>query len=342
MKAVFLHGVNDLRCEETPVPEPGAGEVLLRIRVCGLCGTDIFKIRYGQENYPAVPGHEVAGEIEELGKGVSGFRPGDRVAAAHHLPCFQCRFCSRGSYSQCGRFKQNNLRPGGFAEYAVLSRRAVDGSLFKIPGGLSLEEASFMETAACCLRAVKSAGIGPGDSVLVSGCGPVGLIHAQLAGIFGAGRVIACDVSGPRLEAAERFGDFYMLNAARCGVPDRVRGLTGGRGADAVILTSGSREAFSAGIESAAAGGRVVIFGGFPPGPPLAVEPDIIYKKEIKLYGSYSSSPQEQFSALELISGGRLNVAGLVTHRFGLSDIDEAVSTASEPDRGLKVILECG
>lgn len=342
MKAVFLHGINDLRLEETPRPAPGPGEVLLRLRVCGLCGTDVFKISYGQDGLPAVLGHEIAGEIEALGEGVSGFSPGDRVSASHHLPCFKCGFCSRGSCSQCLRFKENNLRPGGFSEYAVLSKRGVEGALFKIPGELSLEEASFMETAACCLRAVKSAGIGPGDSVLVSGCGPVGLIHAQLAVIFGADRVMVCDVSAPRLESAGRFGDFYPLDASRCDIAARVMELTGSRGADAVILTSGSREAFYPGLESAAGGGRVVIFGGFPPGPPLAVEPNILYKKEIKLFGSYSSGPQEQSSALDMISRGRLNVAGLITHRFPLGKINEAVRTARDPDKGLKVVLECG
>ena len=341
MKAVFLYGANDLRCEDIPVPSPGAGELLVRIRVCGLCGTDIAKVRSGAIPLPAVLGHEIAGEVAEIGEGAAGFKAGERVAPVHHLPCFKCRFCARGSYSQCAEFKQNNISPGGFAEYALVNRRAVEGSVFRIPDNVSFDEASFIETAACCIRAFRNAGVKPGDNVMVVGAGPVGLIHLQLAFIFGAGKVIAADMVDSRLAAARELGDVSTINPGSDNIKEAADEITSSNGADIVIVTAGSEAAVISGIEAAAKGGKVVLFGGFPPGAPLRLDPDMIYKRELKVSGSYSSSPLEQFSALEMISRGRLKVSNLITRRFKLCELRQAVDLACAPGGDLKVVIDC-
>lgn len=341
MKAAFLYGADDLRCEEIPVPEPGPGEILIRIRVCGLCGTDIAKVRSGDIPLPAVLGHEIAGEVAALGEGVQGFDIGERIAPSHHLPCFKCRRCVRGNHSQCAAFMENNIRPGGFAEYAVLNRRAVEGSVFRLPERVSYDEACFIETAGCCLRAFQKADVRPGDNVMVVGVGPVGLIHIQLAFIFGAGRVIAADIEDSRLAAAAEFGDVSIVNSARGSVKKSVDEITSSNGADVVIITAGSESAVSSGLEAASGGGKIVLFGGFPPGALLRLDPGEIYRRELKIFGSYSSSPLEQFSALEMISSGRLKVSGLVTGRFGICELKEAVESAANPEKGLKVVIDC-
>lgn len=341
MKAVFLYGPGDLRCEDAPRPDPGPGEILVRIRYCGLCGTDIIKIGAGGLCQPAVLGHEIAGVVAAAGKGVKRFREGDRVAPAHHLPCFRCGFCAGGSYSQCPEFRMNNIRPGGFSEYAVVNRRGVEGAAFKIPEKLSFEEACFMETAACCLRVFRKSKVRPGDNVLVVGAGPVGLIHVQLAFLFGALRVIAADRVESRLEAARAFGPVSPVNAGEENLAERVLSITGSKGADVAIITAGSEDAFLSGMKSVSKGGRIVIFGGFPEGSSVKLDPDAVYKNELEISGSYSSSPQEQFSALEMLADGRLRVSGLVSHRFRLEEMDKAVETARSPGKGLKVLIDC-
>lgn len=341
MKASFLHGANDLRCGDIPVPEPGPGELLLRIKVCGLCGTDIAKARSADIPLPAVLGHEIAGEVAALGEGTGGFEIGERIAPAHHLPCFKCRHCARGNHSQCGAFMENNIRPGGFAEYAVLNKRAVEGSVFRMPESMSYEEACFIETAGCCLRAFHKMDIRPGDNVMVVGAGPVGLIHLQLALIFGAGKVMSADIQDSRLDAAGKLGHVSVVNPGRESIKDFVDKTTSSCGADAVIITAGSEAAVSSGLEAASGGGRIVLFGGFPPGAFLRLDPGEIYRRELKVLGSYSSSPLEQFTALEMISSGRLKVAGLVTDRFGICELNEAVEAASSPGKGLKVVIDC-
>lgn len=341
MRAAFLYGAGDLRCEEVPRPEPGEGEILIKIKYCGLCGTDILKIREGGIPLPAVLGHEIAGVVASTGGGVTCFSEGERVAPAHHLPCFRCTFCARERYSQCPDFRENNIRPGGFAEYAVVNRRAVEGATFKIPEKLSFEEACFIETAACCLRAFRRAGVNPGDSVLVVGAGPVGLIHVQLAFVFGARKVIVSDRVESRLGAAAGFGPVIAVNAAEESISEKARNATGGKGADVIIITAGTEDAFLAGLGSASKGGRIVMFGGFPGGGSVKLDPDIIYKNELVISGSYSSSPQEQFSALEMLADGRLSVSGLVSYRFGLEEISKAVEAAGSPGKGLKVLIDC-
>ncbi len=342
MKAISLYGINDLRCEDLPVPVPGPGEILLRVASCGLCGTDIAKIRYGGAPVPSVLGHEIAGVVASVGAGVKNFAEGDRVAAAHHLPCFKCDFCLRGSHSQCEKFKETNIYPGGFAEYVLLNSRAAEGSVFNIPDKVSMDEACFMETAACCIRAFDRAGLKDGECVLVIGAGPVGLLHVQIASILGAGNVIAADIIDSRLSTAEEFGAGKVINVKNPDPEKSILEATKGKGAGIVIVTAGSRSAYMSALRFAAKGARVVFFGGCPPETVLDIDFDMIYKGEMTLLGSYSSTPLEQFRALEMLKSGRLRVEKLITHRFKLHELPEAVEVASDPKKGLKVIIDCG
>ena len=190
MKAAVYYAPDDIRCEELPRPRIGKGELLVRVRSCGLCGTDIGKIVGRTVTPPLVLGHEVAGEVVEVGEGIKNFCLGDRVFVAHHVPCFTCHYCRHGNHSLCKQFRSTNIDPGGFAEYIRVPVPNVEKTTFLLPDNLSYEEAVLIEPTACCLRAIKRCPFQPGDTVVGMGGGPMGLLHLQLALLSWAGRVI--------------------------------------------------------------------------------------------------------------------------------------------------------
>ena len=339
MKVASYHGVNDIRYEDMPALSPGPGELLVKVRACGLCGTDISKMREGIIPTPVVLGHEVAGDIAGKGEGADGFNPGDRVVVSHHLPCFVCRFCRRGSHSQCDEFKAQNIAPGGFSEYIIVKSNAVKKATFRIPDKISYEEACFTEPLACCLRAYERCGVRIGDTVMIIGMGSVGLGHLQMARLFGAGKTIAADRIDSRLALAVKFGADLTLNVDRDDIRKEVGEFTGSRGADAVIVAAGGVVALQESFGVVSRGGKIVVFAGCPPDTTLKINPEIIYHSEITLIGSYSSTPAEQAAALELISAGKINVRDLITHRFKLSELGKAVETAIEARDSLKIII---
>jgi L-iditol 2-dehydrogenase len=338
MKAASFHGIDDIRCEETDTPRIGDGEVLLRVRVCGLCGTDVSKMRRGTVATPAVLGHEVAGDVAEVGRGVEGVEVGERIIVTHHLPCFVCRYCRHGSYSQCETFKKMNIVPGGFAEYVRILQPAVEKSVMKIPAHLSYEEACFAETIGCCLRALERCAIRPGDSVMVVGAGPVGLLHLQLVRNLGAGQVIVSDLVDFRLDMALKLGADIVINSAKDDVGRVVSEKTGG-GADVVIVTVGNADALCQSLKLVSRGGKVLFFAGCPPDSVLSFDPNLVYHSEVTLLGSYSSTPVEQRTALELIEKGRIRVKELITHRFRLHELSEAVALAVQARDSLKIVI---
>jgi len=313
-------GDGKLVAEEWPRPTIGAGEVLLRVLGCGLCGSDIAKIVDPSTPAPLVLGHEVVGEIVTLGPGVTDCAIGDRVVAAHHVPCGDCHYCRRGSESMCHAFKASNLDPGGFAEYVRVPAPNVRHALFRVPRHVTDEAASFVEPLACCLRSVRRARVAPGDTVVVVGLGSIGCLFVQLLRRAGA-VVVGCDPIAARAELARRLGAAAAGPASTAAAAQRE--LSGGRGADQVIVTGGGTDVLPWAVESLRDGGTVHYFASGGDTLPLRLE--TLYHRELTLTATYSSSPSDLAEAFRLIVAGEVSVDRLVTHRVTLPGLHRGV-----------------
>ena len=320
MIASVYRGDGKLVAEEWPRPTIGAGEVLLRVLGCGLCGSDIAKIVDPSTPAPLVLGHEVVGEIVALGPGVTDCAIGDRVVAAHHVPCGDCHYCRRGSESMCHAFKASNLDPGGFAEYVRVPAPNVRHALFRVPRHVTDEAASFVEPLACCLRSVRRARVAPGDTVVVVGLGSIGCLFVQLLRRAGA-VVVGCDPIAARAELARRLGAAAAGPASAAAAAQRE--LSGGRGADQVIVTGGGTDVLPWAVESLRDGGTVHYFASDGDTLPLRLE--TLYHRELTLTATYSSSPSDLAEAFRLIVAGEVSVDRLVTHRVTLPGLHRGV-----------------
>jgi len=339
VRVAVWYNNRDVRLEEMPVPEIGPGEMLIRIAASGICGSDVMEW-YRIDRAPLVLGHEIAGEIAEVGEGVTGCRKGQRVAAAHHVPCNTCRYCLTGHHTVCDTLRTTNFDPGGFAEYVRLPAINVDRGVFKLPDEVSDEEATFVEPLACVLRAQRRANMKPGGSVLVIGSGISGLLHIQAACALGAGRVIASDISEYRLKAAERLGADAAIPAAD-DLPARFRDANDGRLADTVIVCAGAASAVSQALEAVDRCGTVLFFATTDPAVtvPLPVN-RLFWRSDVTLTTSYAGSPADYAQALELIRARRLPVKEMITHRLGLGEAGEGFRLVAEAKESIKVIIE--
>ena len=322
MKAAVFHGGGRITPGDWPRPAVGAGELLLRVRGCGLCGSDIAKIVAPETRGPAVFGHEVVGDVIEAGDGVAGFAVGDRVVAAHHVPCGQCHYCRRGSESMCRAFKASNLDPGGFAEYVRVPPANVRHATFRIPEHLTDEEASFVEPLACCLRAVDRARVEAGDTALVVGLGSIGCLFTQLLARAGAAVVGADPLAARARVAHEAYGAREAGDAERAA--KAARELSDGRGADHVIVTGGGADVLGWAAGLTRDGGSIHYFAGGP-GDALPLPLATLYHHELTITTTYSSSPATLARAFWLLAAGKVEVAGLISHRLPLDRLAEGV-----------------
>ena len=321
MKAGVYTGAGTLELQEWPEPVAGPGELLVRVHGCGLCGSDILKVTSPETKAPAVFGHEVVGEIVSAGAGVGRFRKGQRVVAAHHVPCFACHYCRRGSPSMCRHFKTSNLDPGGFAELCRVPAPNVEHATFALPDSMRDETASFTEPLACCLRAAKRCRMEPGDTVVVVGLGSIGCLLVQAfrltgAAVFGTDLAPARRVLG-RGAGAEVFDAEADLDAA-------IRESTSGRGADLVMLTAGGAALLPWAAARVRDGGQLHYFAGGS-GESLPLPLAAIYHRELTLSATYSSSPVELREAFDLLCRGQVKVDGLITHRLPLARLSHGV-----------------
>lgn len=322
MRAAVFRGAGEIRVEEWPTPSIGAGELLLRLRGCGLCGSDITKIRAPETPAPAVFGHEVVGSVVEVGRGVSAFAVGDRIVAAHHVPCGECHYCRRGSESMCRAFKQSNLDPGGFAEYVRVPAPNVRAAAFRVPPAVSDEAASFVEPVACCLRALGRARVEPGDTAIVVGLGSIGCLFVLLLQRAGVA-VVGLDPLAARADLARRLG----ADAASTHEAARAAALarSSGRGADHVFVTGGGAAVLPAVAAAVRDGGAVHYFAGGN-GEALPLPLATLYHRELTVTATYSASPATLAEAFRLIADGGLSVEGLLTHRVALDRVGDAVA----------------
>ncbi len=330
---------SDVRLEEMPEPQIGPGEILMKVHASGICGSDVMEW-YRRDRVPLVLGHEVAGEIAQVGEGVADFTIGERVVAAHHVPCGECRYCAAGHHTVCDTLRSTHFHPGGFAEYLRLPRINVERGTFRIPGSLSFEEASFTEPLACVLRSHRLINLKKGSDVLVLGSGISGILHIHLAYHLSGCRVFATDVSEYRLKAAEKFGAEKAIDAKDYS-PEKLRELNGGCLADVVVLCTGAPSAIEQGLRSVERGGTVLFFAaaGRDGKIPLGIN-EIFWRSEVTLTSSYAGSPQDYQDALELIAEGRLNVKDMITHRLPLAQAQEGFRLVTQAGESIKVIIE--
>src|SRR5258705_8510185 len=318
MKVAMYYNNRDVRLEEMAVPSIGPGELLVRVKASGICGTDVMEW-YRIQKAPLVLGHEIAGEVAAAGAGVTAYRPGDRVMVSHHVPCMQCRYCLSGHHSVCDTLRSTHFDPGGFAEYIRVPKLNVELGTFRLPGEISFEDGSFIEPVGCVARAQRFAGMSAGQSVLVFGSGISGLLHVQLARARGAALIAATDVNDFRLNAARELGADAALNA-REDVPGKFRGLNDGRLADLVIVSTGARPAIEQALRSVDRGGTILFFAPTAAGVGVPVPLYELWRDEVRIVTSYAASPDDIAEAIELIRGRRVRVREMITHRLGLAE----------------------
>ncbi len=323
---------------EVEDPIPGPGELVVDMEACGLCGTDLEKMR--GEYTASMPriGHEAVGRVASVGEGVTEFKAGDPIFPHHHVPCYECYLCRAGAETMCERYRTSNLDPGGFSEsFRVPAWNVGKGGVLKLPDGMDFKVASMIEPLACCVRALVLCKVIEGDTVLVAGAGPVGMSHALLLREMGA-KVIVSDVSGPRLELAEKAGVDLALNASREEVPQRVKTESGGRGADLAIVATGSKEAVLQGLKAIRKGGTVCLFGVPQKGSVLDYDLSELYNSGQHIVTSYAATEKDTKEALRILSAREEDFGALITHTFPLARFGEAVEAATSA-RAMKVVI---
>jgi L-iditol 2-dehydrogenase len=312
--------------------------MLLRLRVVGFCGTDLFKLKTGIAAHGAVLGHELVGTVVARGAGVTHFAVGDRVVVPHHVPCGACVYCRRGNETMCEVFKENLMEPGGFADTILIRRRATELAARKLPDSLSDEAAVFMEPAACVLRGIRRSGLTAEGAALVLGSGSMGLLHLLvLKAVLPKVAVVMIDLDEDRLKLAEELG------AARAAKPgedtaNAVRDLTDGLGVDAVFDTVGGEKALIAGLALTRPGGSMVLFAHAPEGGHASLDLNTLFKSERRIVATYSGALDEQREIFDRLVDGSFAPSPLVTHTMPLNDFDRGVSLVVER-KALKVLF---
>jgi L-iditol 2-dehydrogenase len=347
MRAAVYRGVNDVRLETVPVPAIGPGELLLRVHTCGVCGTDLKKIHTGSHSAPRIFGHETSGMVAATGAGVTKFKTGDRVIAFHHLPCGDCYYCRHKTFAQCETYKKVGCTAGfepsggGFAEYVRVMDWIVRGGVEKIPDDVSYEQACFVEPVNTCLKGVATLRLQAGETVLVIGQGPIGILLAVLAQRTGA-RVITSDLYPERHTIAAGFGLSDGLDAAKIDVVAHLRGLTEGRGADAVMVAVGGNSLIKTAMDAARPGGKVLLFAQTARGE-ATIDPAAVCVDEKTLLGSYSASVDLQEESVRFVFGHAMKLEGLISHRFPLEKSVEGLEFAAHPQAdSMKAVIQPG
>lgn len=338
MKAAVYYAQRDIRLEVVSTPEIDDHEILVEMKACGICGSDLMDW-YLKSRAPLVLGHEPSGVVAKKGSKVDSVEIGDHVFVHHHVACLTCHYCLHGDYTLCRKFHETNIKPGGFAEYFKVPASNVQIDTLKIPDNLSFEDATFIEPLGCCLRAMEKCDIQIGDSVAIIGAGATGLIHSALSKIYGAGTTIVSDLIDFRLKTASKFGADIIVNPKNQDLSQVVMKETDGRGVDLAVVTAPSVEAYKAGLGVCRKGGKLCVFAPTNPETYLQVSPKDLFFSEIQIIPSYSTSHLETRNALRLLSSGKIAVGKLVTHRFKLAQAAEAFSTALESKESLRVLI---
>lgn len=334
MKVAVYYSNDDVRIEERPVPRISDRELLVRMTASGICGTDVMQW-YRQKKAPRVLGHEMAGEIVEAGKRVQGFKKGDRVFVSHHVPCYQCHYCSAGNYTACEALHAGNYDPGGFSEYIRVPEQNVRFGTFLLPGVMTYEEAAMIEPLACAVLGQKQLELSKDQTVLIIGSGISGLLHLLLAKAKGA-RVIATDISRYRLDKASEFGADHTVDAAGYSVEELKR-MNNGRLAERVIVCAGAAQAVDHAVSSVDRRGSILFFA-VPEGD-IPVPSMRFWRDEITVTFSYGASPEDLREAMGLIEKGKVDVKRMITHTLPFSKIGDGFKLVASAGESLKVVM---
>lgn len=336
MKQVMCRQTGQVELAEVTRPEASAGDIILRLDGCGICGTDIMKVYDPTVPKPVQLGHEITGTITGLGAGVAGFAIGQRVAAAHHAPDYGSHYSRRGSETMDPAFKSSNVDPAGFAEYVRVPAALVPFTVFPVPDSMPSLRAAFMEPLACCLRALDRAGVCEGDTALVIGAGAIGILFVPLL-MARAAKVLAVDVREDRLALAREWGAAEGFLASDSRIADAVRRHGGGRGADLVILTTTSAQSMALAMACVRDGGTIVPFG-VKPEAQFTADFWQHYRREINLVASYSATPAGLARAMAIMAGDGFELEKLVNHQMTLGEAQKAFTMLHEA-KASKIVL---
>ena len=337
MLAAVYHTNSDIRIEEFPRPEPGEGEILIRIRASGICGSDLMEW-YRVPKAPLVLGHEITGEVAQTGPGVSRFRVGDRVVATHHVPCGECRYCLTDRHTNCPMIRKSGFDPGGFSECVRVAAPNVERGVLHLPDNVTFEEGSFTEPLGCVTRAIRAAGICSGESVTILGSGTAGLLCLQYVLHLGAGPVFMTDSDEFRLRKAVEFGAGFVCSPGD-DIASLIRDNNSGYLSDAVIVCTGARAAIKSAFSLVSPSGKILFFAPSDPEFTLDFPFNEYWWSGVRMVSSYAAAPRDLEDALSLIEKGSVNVERMITHRFSLKDIQKGFALAENPEESLKIIV---
>ncbi len=343
MRAAVLRGFDKIMVEDVPMPILRAGTILLKVKACSICGSDIRIMSSGNKRvkFPAIIGHEMAGEVAAIGKNVKGFKIGDQLSIGADVPCGKCQYCKRGDGNCCGiNYAMGYQFAGGFAQYCLLNEMVVKyGPICKIPKGVKMEEAALAEPLACCINGFERVCFSKGKSVLIIGAGPIGLLLLQTAKALGASLIVIADQDQARLKTSKRFAPDHMIHTEKNDLVKTALRLTQQEGFDAIFTACPSADAQEAAVKLLAKRGVLNFFGGLSADSRnINIFSNDIHYKEAYVTGSHGSTPRQHKMAVALIAKKKVKVADLITHRFSLENIVEAFDT-SKKRIGLKVVV---
>ena len=338
MKVAMYYNNNDVRIEEMSIPIINENELLVKVKASGICGSDVMEW-YRIKKAPKVLGHEITGDIVEVGKKVKKYKIGDRVFVSHHVPCDNCHFCLDDKQTLCHTLHTTNFYPGGFAEYLRVPEINIKNGVFVLPKEMSYDEGVFIEPLACVVRGLRTAGMKKGLNVLVIGSGISGLIQIKLARAWGTKRIIATDIDEYRLKSAKKFGADFVINAKE-NVPEQVKKYNDGRLADLVVISTGVSSAIKQGLQSVEAGGTILFFAPAEPGVEIPFPLFDLWNKQVKMVSTYAGGPKDIAEAIDLIKTKKVVVTDMITHKLPLSETAKGFKLVAQAKDSIKVVIE--
>jgi len=330
---------NKVQVEEMPVPEISEDEILVKVMASGICGSDVLEW-YRIKKAPVVLGHEVSGEIVQVGSKVKKYKKGQRVFVSHHIPCNTCEYCLAGFHTACHTLHTTNFYPGGFAQYLKVPQLNVDRGVFVLPEEISHYEATFIEPLGCVLRGQRLAKVKPQHTLLVLGSGISGILHIALAKATGVAKIIATDISNYRLQQAKKFGADFVFNVQENNLKKEILKINNNKLANVVIVCTGALSAFNQSLNLVDKGGTILFFAAPEPGINLAVPLNDFWKNAITLIPSYGAAPYDLEIALKLLQAKKIQVLEMITHKLSLKEIQKGFNLVAEAKESLKVIIE--
>ena len=341
MKAAVVKSNSNIEIKNIEKPPVGPGDMLVKMRACGICGSDVEKVfgKYGQPSMRL--GHEPAGIITQVGSEISNFSVGDRVFTHHHVACYSddCHECSHGNETMCKRYYESNLEPCGLAdEYVVPEWNVNHGGVLNIPANMSFEEAAMIEPLACCIRAWNKFKHQKNDSVAILGVGPTGIMHVLLAKLYGLGKVFCLDLNDFRLDFAKKF-ETITIHSGNTNAMEQIKSETANQGVDVVIVSTSSLDALKDAVHFVRKGGTIVMFGVPSKGANVDLDMSEVYSKGITIVNSYAASDVDTTHALDLISNKQIDVSQLITHKYNLQECQQAFAHAKSGDNAMKIII---